>query len=679
MSCCNKILYNDGKNDVALKPEKDKHADSAYKTMQGIASKLCRDDSRYMNRLTMALGIINFAFINYLPYHKFLIVIFAIFQAYIYAMIVRSSCRIKKLVHVCSFVSYVTGLLFIFADYNEALINMRNGNNLFIIVGLGSLIEEFTVQSYLKKVRLTDYLKQTKGPYTMVHLDAKSKERVYTKIDVCNIKKDMHLIILKPQTIPADGILINAGLLDESSHTGESLPIFKLKGDKVFAGTKLISSAIEIRTTSDFSTSSSMQTRQLIESLGLNSTNIHLGRFLRCILAYASAVCLMHYILLFLGLKSEFLYVEAKYACLVPIKVFNNILVAICPCALSLLEPLILSTISAQLKIKNIHIKDLKAIKSKIDYVIFDKTGTLTETIKIKNINVIKSSKLIVDAIKQRPNKTFTLDDLLYLIKVVQEGVDHPIAYCSFEYAKQKIENIVFDYCASKVSYNHVSGKKITGVLLIKDSKTNQKITYEIYRTKMTHFVKLDNTVVGYFNVVENIKKDAITCISQILSLGISVVVLSGDKLYPTKYVCENLGIQKYHAKQSSIDKFRYVKSLVDNKYKVMMVGDGFNDILAQKTATIGVSMLNYRSETGATISDGDLISVVLLLKTSQKVKKRILIGYAISLLYNLCICIIASGFLLPWRIYINLEHSCLLMATSSLFVLLYATKIKID
>lgn len=463
---------------------------------------------------------------------------------------------------------------------------------------------------------------------------------------VYDIKRGDRLLIRNEELIPVDGILINGNArIDYSFVTGESEPVNKKSGDKIFAGGKQLSSVIEIEVLKSVSqsyltqlwsnsvfqkdTSNTFQT--LTDSIG--------KRFTISVLTIAFIA------------TSYWLYFDPSKA----LNVFTAVLIIACPCAIALASPFTLGNMLRIFGRRKFYLKDTETIErlAKIDTAIFDKTGTITTT---------KKSAAIYKGV------TLTLEEET-LLKNTLRISNHQLSRSLYDMLAE--HNIV-----PLDEYKEHIGKGIEGT--IKDQ--HMKIGSSSF-TGNTGAKSAKNTLVhissndsykGCF-IFNNTYREGISELFQDMSKTFQLAILSGDNS-GEKANLEILlpKLTPLYFNQKPEHKLDFVKSLQEQNKKVLMIGDGLNDAGALAQANVGIAIsenVNIFSPACDAILDATKFRQLhQYILASKKAIKIIKLSFVLSLLYNVIgLYFAVTGQLQP-------VIAAVLMPLSSISVVVFAT-----
>lgn len=473
------------------------------------------------------------------------------------------------------------------------------------------------------------------------------------------------IILVKPgEVIPVDGeILSGSGAVNEAMLTGESIPVVKIVGNKVVAGTLNTDSPLIINT----------------KKIGVETRLSHIVRLLDKALAqkpkivelsdrYASwfiSILLLIAAMTFIGWTW---YRDAHHALWVTVA----LLVATCPCALSLATPAALAASTGNLANQGILISRGHTLTTlpKITDIVFDKTGTLTQ------------GRLVVEQIKVING----LDEnqALAIAQVLEAHSEHPIARAILHMDSVK-ETIPVTNRIQRTGFGvHavLATEQGDEVWAIGRAEFVAEIAGDIPST--LQFPHHHGTVVylgnakGFqaaFLLEDELKPETTELVQQLKQLNIQQHLLSGDQENAVGYLAHALRMDNYHAGASPEEKLAYVIGLQKQGKSVLMVGDGVNDapVLAQADVSVAVATGADVAREGAdVVLLNDSIGMILpLLKQSIRTQHIIRENLIWATLYNVIMVPLAmAGYVTPWLAALGMSLSSLLVLVNALRLL---------
>lgn len=484
-----------------------------------------------------------------------------------------------------------------------------------------------------------------------------------------SIKIDDVIEIKAGDKIPVDGQIVNGeGFFDESTLTGESIPVYKKVGDFVYSGTINSNSLINYKVTKDFKNSTFSSIVTLLED-SLNSkpkiqtkaAQISKG-FSVTILSLALMTFLVWY---FFGIDLGFDYTgttQFERSFIVAV----SVVVIACPCALALATPMASLVGISELAKKGLLFKEAKFIESMAvaSSVVFDKTGTLTKG----ELNVVKA-RIMDDNIHK-----------LNLLYSLLSSSNHPVSKSIKKYLSKKYDleekklNSVKNVEAKGMSakYTNIEGKSFELLGGNLDLLKQNEIYYKFESNKTVYLFAINKKVIATFELEDEIKDNSKELISYLQKNNIEVTMLTGDNENVAKDIAEKLNIKNYLSSQTPVSKAEYIKKLKSENKVVVMVGDGVNDSVALSNADVAVAMGNS-ADVSLAVSD-----IVLLNSSLKSLKDAFIISSRtykfikqnlyLSLIYNaVTIPLAMAGYVIPLVAALSMSLSSLMVVLNSL------------
>lgn len=396
------------------------------------------------------------------------------------------------------------------------------------------------------------------------------------QIAVSDIAVGDIVLVSVEERIPVDGtVLSGTAAVDESSLTGESLPIDKQVSDTVLSSTLLKSGSLRIVTTKIGSETTIEKIIALVESAREEKpTTQTLGeRFGK-----------LYLLAILLG--SVGLYFVTQNLSLV-----LAVVLVVCADDIAIAIPIAYLRAIKAAASAGIIVKGSKYLETlgQIDTLVFDKTGTLTTgNVKVTTVT---------------PSSGHNASTVLEVAMTVAQQSSHPISRAIVSYAQTQ------QVSASTVDSVEECGGK--GVVAIRDGSEmvvgrrsfidERGDTYpaelltaseaEASKGQSISFVAQNGEVIGFIAAADSIKENAQATLAELHTLGVrNIVLLSGDNEAAVKTVASQLGIDTWHANLLPEDKIILLKKIQENNH-VAMVGDGVNDAAALSVASVGIAM----------------------------------------------------------------------------------------
>ncbi|MDF2892585.1 MAG: copper-translocating P-type ATPase [Clostridia bacterium] len=524
----------------------------------------------------------------------------------------------------------------------------------------------------VSKGRTSEAIKKLMGlaPKTAIVIqDDKEIEIPIEEVEVGDI------ILVKPgEKIPVDGEVVE-GLtaIDESMLTGESMPVEKKAGDKVFGASINKNGSIKFRATKIGSDTALAQIIKLVEDA--QGSKAPIAQMADIVSGYFVPIVFI------IAVLSAVVWLLAGQDAVFALKVFIAVLVIACPCALGLATPTAIMVGTGKGAEYGVLIKGGEALETahKINTIVFDKTGTITEG-RPEVTDIVTTA--IVDE-----------KSLLQLAASAEKGSEHPLGEAIVRGAeKQGLE-------IKKVeSFNAIPGH---GIEVIIDGKQmllgNRKLMVdrEISLTQLEEqsdklasegktpmYITMDNSLAGIIAVADIVKESSSKAIEKLHKMGIEVAMITGDNRRTAEAIAKQVGIDRVLAEVLPQDKANEVKKLQQEGKKVAMVGDGINDAPALAQADIGIAI---GSGTDVAMESADIVlmrsdlmdvptAIQLSKSTIRNIKQNLFWAFG----YNVAGIPIAAGVLYALGgPLLNPVFAAAAMSLSSVSVLTNALRLK--
>lgn len=466
------------------------------------------------------------------------------------------------------------------------------------------------------------------------------------------------LLIRPGENISGDGDIVQGKTtVDESMLTGESIPVDKNVGDKVYQGTLNLNGSIEVKVTTDMTETGLSKIIRMVEEAQNQKAPVQrladkvASIFVPTVIGIAILTFLLHRVF---GSDVEKSLISAV-----------SVLVIACPCSLGLATPTAIMVGTGKAANEGILIRDAKALENaeKLTAVALDKTGTIT-----------KGKPDVVDMINIKGDKGINRS-ILYSMEVNSE---HPIAMAIVDYfhdnPPKKINGSFINIEGRGVGFQ-ILDKKYYALSIKSIKELGIQIEEDIrkqMRPEVTYVGLVEenelNMLVG---LVDEIKEDSIESIRFLHDMGLKTVMITGDNDTVARKIANSAGIDKYYAEVLPEEKVLKVKELMETEV-VGMVGDGINDAPALATADIGFAMgtgTDIAIDSGdITLVGGSLKSVARAIDVSKKTMKTIKQNLFWAFFYNVVgIPIAALGILNPMIAGAAMAFSSVSVVTNSL------------
>ncbi|RSJ44902.1 Copper-transporting P-type ATPase [Streptococcus gordonii] len=452
------------------------------------------------------------------------------------------------------------------------------------------------------------------------------------------------IIRIKPgERMPVDGLVTDGQtFVDESMMTGESVPIEKKVGDTITSATINQNGSIDYQATRVGSDTTLAQIVRLVEEAQGSKAPI-------AALADKISLYFVPIVLSLATLSALGWYFLAGESLSFSLSIFIAVLVIACPCALGLATPTAIMVGTGKGAENGILIKSGQALEAayQLDTIVLDKTGTIT---------VGKPS--LTDLL---PLGDLNRPDLLQLIASAEQHSEHPLAQAILEAAKEEGLDLLpvshFEAMVGRGLSAQVEDKRllIGNERLMKenniDSSAFQEQLLELsQKGKTAMFVAIDGQLVGILAVADEMKSSSLKAVQELQSMGLEVIMLTGDREETAKAIAQKAGIQKVIAGVLPDGKATAIKGLQEADKKLAMVGDGINDAPALVQADVGIAIGSGADvaieSADVVLMHSDLQDVVKAIKLSQATIRNIKENLFWAFAYNTLGIPIAMGLL---------------------------------
>ncbi len=416
------------------------------------------------------------------------------------------------------------------------------------------------------------------------------------------------IVVVKPsESFCCDGIIVEGETsVSEAMLTGESLPVEKMAGDKIFAGTLNHTGKVLCKVTGVGGETSLGKIIKLVEEASGSKAPIAkladkvAGVFVNCVIAIA--------------LTAGIIWLLAKGDFELALKIFVSVLVIACPCALGLATPTAIIASTGKGAENGLLFKNAEALENtkKVTTAVFDKTGTITKG------EMSVSETFVCDGFDEKT--------LLEISASLENTTTHPVAKAIVEYANEKEIKIPDAINGKTIAGFGVSGEYNgkTAYIGKADYLENKAlVSDELYKMSKkgmtTSVVSLDGEIVGIIGISDSIKDTSTEAIADLKKLGVKTVMLTGDNKNSAEAVAELVGVDRVVSDVLPEGKSDVIKGLQSEGEIVAMVGDGINDAPALMQADVGIAI---GSGTDVAIESADLVLVKSDLKDVGKAFK---------------------------------------------------------
>ncbi|XP_015986867.2 copper-transporting ATPase 2 isoform X3 [Rousettus aegyptiacus] len=534
---------------------------------------------------------------------------------------------------------------------------------------------------------------------------------------------------------PVDGkVLEGSTMADESLITGEAMPVTKKPGSTVIAGSINAHGSVLISATHVGNDTTLAQIVKLVEEAQMSKAPIQQladrfsGYFVPFIIIISTLTVVVWIIIGFIdfGVVQTYFPTPSKHLSQAEViirfafQTSITVLCIACPCSLGLATPTAVMVGTGVAAQNGILIKGGKPLEMahKIKTVMFDKTGTITHGVP-KVMRVL----LLVDV------ATLPLRKVLAVVGTAEASSEHPLGVAVTKYCKEELGTEALGYCMDfqavpgcgigcKVSNvegilahsehlskraTHLNGLGSVPIETDVDTQTfsvligNREwmrrnglaISSDISDAMTAHEMKgqtailvaIDGVLCGMIAIADTVKQEAALAVHTLKSMGVDVVLITGDNRKTARAIATQVGINKVFAEVLPSHKVAKVQELQKEGKKVAMVGDGINDSPALARADVGIA-IGTGTDVAIEAADivlirNNLLDVVAGIHLSQRTVWRIRLNLVLALIYNMVGIPIAAGVFMPFGIVLQPWMGSAAMAASSVSVVLSSLQLK--
>lgn len=580
-------------------------------------------------------------------------------------------------------VALSTGIAFLFSLFNTLYPEFWHNRGLhphvyyeasavvIAFILLGKLLEERA------KSNTSSAIKKLMGlqPKSVTLVDNSGME---SEISVSQVKVGNKLLVKPGDKIPVDGDVVSgSSSVDEGTITGESLPVDKVPGNKVFAGTVNHKGSFVITAQKVGGDTVLSQIIKMVQQAQGSKPPVQklVDKIAGIFVPVVIAISILSFIIWsFLG--GENAITQALLAMV-------TVLVIACPCALGLATPTAIMVGMGKGAETGILIKDAESLElaQKVNAIVLDKTGTITE-----GKPEVNEMEWLVPGTEQ--------DTLMHLLRTIEVQSGHPLADAVVRSLPDKTAKVPI-----LEKFETITGRGVVAIsdgkqYLVGNSKLMEEHQVNVPKTalqKMTIWQENANTVIGFARetelvailaIADRLKPTSAEAVRALQSQGIEVYMLTGDNLQTARAIAQKAGINQYKAEAMPSDKADFVKQLQKEGKIVAMVGDGINDSHALAEADVSIAMGRgsdiAMDVAKMTIISSDLQLIPRAIRLSKLTVKAIHQNLFWAFIYNLIGIPIAAGILFPiWGFMLNPMIAGAAMAMSSVSVVSNSLRLK--
>lgn len=545
--------------------------------------------------------------------------------------------NIDVLIALGILVLFIRSTIEILFDLGTGFFDSLTGLVFFLLLGKFFQQKTYTFLSFER-----DY----KSYFPIAVTRISSNQNLEENIQVYEIKEGDRLLIRNEELIPVDSILINGNAqIDYSFVSGESAPVSKQSGDKLFAGGKQLHGAIEIEALK--SVEQSYLTQLWSNDVFKKDKTTSFTNLTDMVSQYFTIIILCVAIIA----TGYWLFADASKA----INVFTAVLIIACPCALALARPFALGNVLRFFGKHKFYLKNADVIEqmAKADTILFDKTGTITVN-KKNNI--------------EYHGQPLSHEEEI-LLKNALRASNHPLSRSLYDtLAGHEIMMLdkYQEHIGSGIEAKHAENSIKIGSTNFAGNLNNEK------QLNTSVHISTNNNYRGHF-IFYNQYRKGFEKLFKRLSNTYNVSVISGDNEGEKSY------LQRILPKSTSLlfnqkpkDKLYYIKNLQENNQNVIMIGDGLNDAGALAQSNVGIAIsenVNVFSPACDAIMDASVFEKITdYLSISKRTIRVIKSSFILSFFYNIIgLYFAVTGQLSP-------IIAAILMPLSSISIVIYVT-----
>uniref|UniRef100_A0A4W3JM81 P-type Cu(+) transporter n=1 Tax=Callorhinchus milii TaxID=7868 RepID=A0A4W3JM81_CALMI len=606
---------------------------------------------------------------------------------------------------------------------------------LFVFIGLGRWLEHIAKSKTSEALAKLMSLQATEA--TIVTLGRNRSILSEEQIDVELVQRGDIVKVVPGGKFPVDGRVIEGySMADESLITGEAMPVTKKLDSIVIAGSINQHGALLIEATHVGSDTTLSQIVKLVEEAQTSKAPIQqfadkLSGYFVPLIVGVSIVTLIAWIIIgFLKFDLVEMYVPGYNRNLSHPEVIIRfafqasitVLCIACPCSLGLATPtavMVGTGVGAQ---NGILIKGGEPLEMahKINTVVFDKTGTVTH-----GTPVVMKLEMLTESNRMPRTR------LLAVIGTAETSSEHPLGVAVTKYCKQQLGLEILGSCSefqavpgcgikckvsnlesvlnrsSRSAEERVEGNSM--LIQIDERRAGDSLAYlvlignrewmkrnglhvsgEVDDAMIEHesqghtaiLIAVDGVLFGMIAIADTVKPEAELAVYTLISMGLEVVLMTGDNSKTARAIAAQVGVTKVFAEVLPSHKVAKVAQLQKEGKVVAMVGDGVNDSPALAMADVGIA-IGTGTDVAIEAADvvlirNDLLDVVASVHLSKKTVRRIRINFVFALIYNIIGVPIAAGVFLPVGLVLQPWMGSAAMAASSVSVVVSSLLLKL-
>lgn len=461
------------------------------------------------------------------------------------------------------------------------------------------------------------------------------------------LKTGDRVMMLAGDRVPADGIIeAGSSSLDESLITGETKPLDVTKGSQIYAGSLNVSGTIEMKVVATGRATLLEEIERLLEQASAaRSHYVHLAD--RAARLYAPVV---HTAATLTAIGWLIAGTSVHDAIIIAI----SVLIITCPCALALAVPAVQVVTAGQLFRAGVFLNTAGAIErlAEVDTVVFDKTGTLT----LPEARIANAFG-VVPATLERAARLALASHHPLAVALAREARDlRP--YADVRESKGEGISAVIDGVEARLGSLAFCG--LAGTILPHPANAHSLIAFR----------RRDETAI--FEVGQKLRPDAEVTIRQLAAMGLELHIVSGDRQAAVAPIAERLGAGRWRAGVQPAGKVAYLAELKARGHRVLMIGDGINDVAALAAAHASLAPISAadisQAQSDAVFLGDSLAPVALALRTARRARAAMRQNLALAVIYNaVAVPVAMAGLVTPLIAAAAMSGSSVLVTLNAL------------
>ncbi|KJG58998.1 ATPase P [Photobacterium kishitanii] len=476
------------------------------------------------------------------------------------------------------------------------------------------------------------------------------------KVAAKTLKKSDVVTILPGECLPADGIIVKGRTtINESMLTGESVAVQRTENDTVFAGTINVDGNISVRVMHDRKDSLISNIVRLQDHALYSKPQIALiaDTVARYFVAAILVIALSTWLYWYIYRPQDALWITLA------------VLVATCPCALSLATPTAITCSTSSLGRLGLLVRRGHVLETlcKVNHVILDKTGTLTEG----NVQLVTTKVF---------GQHSTADILMYAAEL-ERYANHPIAKMFIPYQAKtalfdKVENVIGHGLSGTINQQQWRIGKYEFVS--HNQSTHPPATNNQHLNDYSIWLSCNKRIIAAFKIEDPIRKDSKQLVNALKQQGMKVTMLTGDCSVNAQRVAQQLDIDHLQANMTPISKLNYLQKIPSTDIS-LMIGDGVNDAPVLAGAHLSIALSGgtdiAKSSADIVLLGDRLLPIIAARQLALRTRNIIHENLVWALGYNLIILPLAIiGLVAPYIAVIGMSTSSIIVVSNSLRLL---------